>query len=91
MAKTENQLANHSLEMENQTNLKITGVLEVISATDKGVLCKLANSHLQIFGDNIRVEKLSPEDKILVITGLINGIKYSGGQKGKNLFKKLFR
>ncbi len=91
MTKTENQLVNHSLEMENQTKLKITGVIEVVSATDKGVLCKLANSHLQILGDNIRVEKLSPEDKILVVTGLINGIKYSGGQKDNNIFKKLFR
>lgn len=91
MAKIENQAINHTICMENQTNLRITGVLEVVSATDKGILCKLSNSHLQILGENLRVEKLSPEENLLTAVGTICGIKYLGGQKNSNFFKKIFR
>lgn len=91
MAKVENQTINHTICMENQTNLRITGVLEVISATDKGILCKLSHSQLQIVGENLRVEKLAPEENLLIIVGAVCSIKYSGGQKNNNLFKKLFR
>lgn len=91
MAKLENQAINHTISMENQATLRITGVLEVISATDKGILCKLSNSHLQICGENLRVEKLSPEEHLLIIVGSICGIKYSGGQKNNSFLKKLFR
>lgn len=90
MVKTENTSVSHSISMKNQTNLNITGVLEVVSATDKVVVCKLPNSYLQIGGENLRVEKLSPEDKMLIIVGTVLDIKYVGGQKG-NFFKKLFR
>ena len=82
---------NHTINLENQSKAHITGVNEVITATDKGVLCKLASSNLQICGENLRVEKLSPEEKLLIIVGTIFDIKYSQTGTKSGFFKKLFR
>lgn len=83
-------MLNHTITMDNQAKALITGVLEVITATEKGVLCKLSNCMLQITGENLRVEKLSPEEKLLIIIGSIYDVKYSNNTK-TGLFKKLFR
>lgn len=82
---------NHSISLENQSKALITGVLEVITATNTGVLCRLSANHLQIAGNNLRVEKLSPEEKMLVITGTVNEIKYISSTTKTGFFKKLFR
>lgn len=82
---------NHSINLENQAKALITGVLEVIIATNSGVLCKLSANHLQIVGQNLRVEKLSPEEKVLVVTGTIYEIKYISNTTKTGFFKKLFR
>ena len=80
----------HSLTLENGTRMLISGVEEVISATEKGVILKLKSYGMQISGEALRVEKLSPEEKLLILTGQINAINYSNG--GKTCFlKKLFR
>ena len=81
---------NHTITLDNRSKAQITGVLEVITATDKGVLCKLSACMLQITGENLRVEKLSPEEKLLIIVGSFYGIKYSDNVK-TGFFKKLFR
>lgn len=81
---------NHCLTLQNQTKALITGVTEVVSATPKGVYIKLANISLQIVGEDLKVEKLSPEEKTLVLSGKVYDIKYSVSGS-KNFFKKLFR
>ena len=82
---------NHSLNLDNQSKALITGVLEVVTATNTGVLCKLSANNLQITGQNLRVEKLSPEEKVLVVVGTIYEIKYIGSTTKTGFFKKLFR
>lgn len=82
--------ASHFLQLDNQNKLKITGISQVISATQKCVVCKLAQSHLQISGENLHVDKLSPEDKLLEVSGLVEDIKYIGSAKS-SFMKKLFR
>ena len=81
---------NHTFMLDNQTKAQISGVLEVISATEKGVLCKLSACMLQIMGENLRVEKLLPEEKLLTIVGNVYEVKYSSNAK-TGFFKKLFR
>ena len=55
-------LQNHTITIENQAKAHLTGINEVITATEKGVYCKLASGNLQIAGENLRVEKLLPEE-----------------------------
>ena len=81
----------HTLSLENGTRLLITGVEEVISATEKGVILKLKNRGMQVSGEALRVEKLSPEEKLLILVGQIYDIKYSGGGEKTCFLKKLFR
>lgn len=82
---------NHTLNLENQSKAHITGVYEVITATDKGVVCKLSSNNLQLSGENLRIAKLLPEEKLLIIDGFVHDIKYyESGAKG-SFFKKLFR
>ena len=64
---------------------------EVVSATEKGVLLKLSNCSMQIAGENIRVEKLSPEEKILILVGKVFEVKYSSATAKTSFFKKMFR
>lgn len=84
-------MQNHTINLENQSKAHITGVYEVITATQKGVFCKLASSNLQICGENLKVEKLSPEEKLLIVVGTIYDIKYSQSTTKAGFFKKLFR
>ena len=81
----------HSLSLDNQSRAHITGVQEVISATEKGVLIKLATGSMQLAGEGMRVEKLSPEEKVVIIVGTIYEIKYGHAGAKTGFFKKLFR
>ena len=82
---------NHTITLDNQSKATITGVQEVVSATEKGVLLKLSNCSMQIAGENIRVEKLSPEEKILILVGKVFEVKYSSATAKTSFFKKMFR
>ncbi len=80
----------HNVTMENRSKTIITGVQEVLSATQGGVYIKLYDGQMEISGENLKVEKLSPEEKLLIISGLVNSIKYNT-LSSKNFFKKLFK
>ena len=84
-------LQNHTITIENQAKAHLTGINEVITATEKGVYCKLASGNLQIGGENLRVEKLLPEEKLLIVVGTIIDIKYTNTTTKTGFFKKLFR
>lgn len=81
----------HTLNIENRSHAQITGVLEVLSATEKGTTIKLTDGILQIGGSGLRVEKLSPEEHTLVLNGTITKVEYSEQIGGKSFFKKLFK
>lgn len=84
------QTVSHTISIDNRSHMLITGVKEVVSATDGGVYIKLFDGILEISGENLRVEKLSPEEKLLKLSGTINSLKYNSGTP-KNIFKKLFK
>lgn len=80
----------HTLTLENKKRALITGVSEVISATEQGVYVKLTDGALQLQGEALRVEKLSPEERLLIVAGNVFTVKYSGAGQ-KSLFKRLFK
>ena len=67
----------HSISIENRLRTVITSVTEVISATEKMVNLKLEESMLQVSGEDLHINKLSVDEKILILDGLINEIKYT--------------
>ena len=82
---------NHTITIQNQSNAHITGVSEVITATESGILCKLLSNNLQIIGENLRISKLLPEERLLIIDGYISNIKYSSSNQKTSFLKKIFR
>lgn len=90
MESKENQ-QKHSIIVENKTFAKITAVAEVISVTEKSAFVKLADGNLQIYGANIKIEKLSPEEKLLTLVGEFSKFEYTNLAGGKGFFKKIFK
>lgn len=84
-------LQKHSLIVENKKIANITQVAEVVSVTEKSAYLKLVDGAMQICGTGLKIEKLSPEEKIVTIIGEITKIEYLGQAGGKGFFKKLFK
>jgi sporulation protein YabP len=80
-----------SVSIENRAKTIVTGVAEVVSATEHGVLLRLIDGTLEIAGNGLRVEKLSPEEKLVSILGEVGGLKYDGSKETKNIFKRIFK
>lgn len=78
----------HGIILQNK-KMQISGVKEMISATEKAIIIKLAENNLQICGQNLKIEKLSPEENSVVISGDFQKIEY--GQSKKGFFKRLFK
>ena len=84
------EISNHIVTIENNRKIMLTGIVEVVSATDKTIIAKTQNKTLNINGYNLRVSKLNPEENLLIIEGEINELKYIVKAKSKNFFKRIF-
>ena len=82
---------NHAITINNNKKAEITGVVEVISSTDKCVIARTSETMFQITGNNLRVSKLLLEDSICNVEGEIYKLEYNKDLKKKNLFKRLFK
>ena len=87
----EKQTENQTLTIENRTHTRITGVSEVLTATEKGAVVKLTTGAIQLFGSGLKVEKLSPEEKLLVLSGSVSKVEYIADATPKGFFKRLFK
>lgn len=81
----------HTMYMENRATLHLTGVEDVIRATEKEVYVKTCKGALQIKGENLHVEKLDVATGELNVNGLVTAFVYSGGKSKKSFFKRLFQ
>ena len=88
----ENQIQTaHSISIENRLRTVITAVAEVISATEKLVNLKLEDGAMQISGTDLRINKLSLEEKLLILDGTVCDLKYVNCANGKSFLKKIFK
>ena len=81
----------HSISIENRLRTVITAVTEVISATEKMVNLKLEDGSLQISGEDLHINKLSLEEKILILDGRVDDIKYLNKTSSKSFLKRIFK
>ena len=75
----------------NREKIDITGVLEVVSSSEKEINLKLENANLQIFGNKLTILKLIPEEKLLSAVGVINGLNYVNKFTKKSFLGKVFK
>ena len=86
-----NKNVNHIVTIENKKKIMLTGIIEVLSATDKTVVTKTRENTIHIIGESLRVSKLSLEEGVLIIEGLISNFKYLESIAGKGIIKRIFK
>ena len=79
---------NENLNLVNRNQLKMDGVIEVLTSNDTTLVLKLKDTTLTISGKDLTITKLDVTTGTLESNGTIDSVKY--GQKG-NLFKRIFR
>ena len=78
-----------TITLTNQTNLFLSGVEKVISVCPTELIVMLAGQKLCILGQNMEIQRLDLENKILIIDGLVTLIKYQVKKQG--VFKRMFK
>ena len=81
----------HTVNIYARERIEVLGATEVISSTEKEVIAKLSDTYMSIFGANLTIVKLVPEDEILIVSGNITGIKYENKLNKKSFFGKMFK
>ena len=76
-----NQTLPHSLSLNNRESLNLSGVLEVISATENTINIKSSYGHITINGTKLKIKNLNEAEKELQIQGMVTEIKYNNGKK----------
>jgi sporulation protein YabP len=66
----------HRLVLDQRKRLTMTGVGEVISFEEDGVVLKTTQGILQLQGRGLKLQTLVPDGGQLEITGLITGLCY---------------
>ena len=79
----------HEIILNNRSLLKITGIIEVITATPVTILLKSSAGEIIINGESLKIQNLNNQDKTIEIQGIINEIKYN--KKQKKLLEKIFK
>ena len=81
--------AAHKLMMDNRERVTVSGVEDVLSFEECGVVLKTVMGILSIDGSELRIINLNVDSKDIEIAGKVNGIIYQGAQTPKgSLFKK---
>ena len=89
----ERETAAHRIVLDGRERLSLTGVLDVDSYDERTINTKTSKGLLTVEGDGLHVMRLSLEDGILEIEGLIGALYYSETQKKETggFLSRLFR
>jgi len=79
---------NENLTLTNRTNLKLEGIVEILSSSETLLNIKLKDTHLCINGQNMHITKLDISTGLLEVNGSVDSIKYG---KSGNIFKRIFK
>ena len=75
----------------NRSRIDATGILEIISSTDKEIYAKLEDSVMFIVGEKMTITKLIPEEKLFSVSGIIKGVSYVEKLTKKSFLGKVFK
>lgn len=82
----------HNINLIERKSLTISGVEHIYSFNDKKVEVKTSVGQMIIEGENLDMGKLSIDDNIIDIKGIINSISYSKERKSKeSIVKRIFK
>ena len=73
----QNNISNVQLiKIFDRKKIEIKGVVEVYSSSDKEIYVRLEKSGLIILGEKMTINKLLPEEMVLIVSGQINSVAY---------------
>jgi sporulation protein YabP len=70
----------HGIVSENRESARVSGVSEVLSFDESGVICRTDLGVLAIKGAGLRVSSLNTDTGVLDVSGMIDSLSYEGGQ-----------
>ncbi len=79
------------LRLVNRNDLSITGVEKVISFSPTEVNLMALDCEMKILGRELQTVKLDEENGDLVISGVIESIKWSDKKEKQSLLKRIFK
>ena len=71
--------------------IEVQGAIEIISSTEKEIYVKLLNGIMLILGEGLTIQKLLPEEEMLIVSGRVDGVNFKSKQTKKSLFGKVFK
>ena len=82
----------HHLILEGRARLSISGVEDVESFDESGVVCRTSKGTLVVKGSGLHVDRLNLEGGELSVEGCVDGLLYedSAQNKGGGFFSRLF-
>lgn len=89
MADEKKRSSRHSVTMEDRERITITGVKDVLSFDEEGILVDTEQGMLLLRGANLHVGRLDVVEGHVSVDGMVDSLEYSeGGQfaKGKGSF-----
>ncbi|MDR0324880.1 MAG: sporulation protein YabP [Oscillospiraceae bacterium] len=81
----------HHLILDGRERLLISGVADVESFDENGVVCKTTQGTLLVRGSGLRVDKLSLEGGELSVEGKIDSLAYEDSEQAGGFWSRLFR
>ncbi len=84
----------HNVTIENRRKMSVSGVYDVDSFDEKGVVLFTSEGVMEIAGDNLHINRLNVETGEVSIEGEIYAINYSDEEyqkKGGSFFSKIFK
>ncbi len=85
----------HNITINNREEIKMTGILDVLSFDEELVICQSDNGILVLKGMNLHVNKLDLDNGILELTGFLMGLQYEEdhvlSKNKQSIFGKIFK
>lgn len=82
---------NHSLRLESNKTLTMSGVKNVPTFNDKQIIIELSNQNLIVAGTNLNIATLDLESGNLTANGHFTSLKYVSPHDAKSIFAKVFK
>ncbi|MBR4935374.1 MAG: sporulation protein YabP [Anaerotignum sp.] len=93
MPEEKRKAARHTLQMDERERVRISGVLDVMSFDEEGIMMETASGVLWLKGNGLHMGKLDLESGDVQVEGMVDSITYSDGAFAEkhSILSKLFR
>ena len=86
-----NVLEPRLIQIYDRKKIDVVGIKEVVSSTEKEVYVKLLDGVMKIVGSGLTIQKLVPEEEILVISGQIDGVSFQTKMTKRSILGRVFK